>query len=204
MRTSRLRPILLLCGIAAGGAYAPGQQPLLKQSPFLPPPSAAEPAATKQSDLEFTGALLAGAQTQVCITRRQARRSVWIRVGESAAGIEVVSHDPGEETVIIRAEGVTHHLKLKSASPLTAAAPATALRPVTAPVAPVAPLSAPLLDPPPPVTIAEKEREARMLVSDLLEIGMQQRKAYEEARRKAAAEVKKAAAAPESPRPTSR
>ena len=37
------------------------------------------------------------------------------------------------------------------------------------------------------VEIVKQEREARMLVSDLLEIGMQQRKAYEEAARKAAA-----------------
>ena len=34
----------------------------------------------------------------------------------------------------------------------------------------------------------EKEMEARMLVSDLLEIGQQQRQAYAEARRKAAQE----------------
>lgn len=51
----------------------------------------------------------------------------------------------------------------------------------TVPVAPTVPL-------PPPSSPAEAEREARMLVSDLLEIGMQQRKAYEEAQRKASAE----------------
>jgi hypothetical protein len=59
----------------------------------------------------------------------------------------------------------------------------------TVPIAPVVPL-------PPPSTPAEAEREARMLVSDLLEIGMQQRKAYEEAQRKAALEATKTNAAP--------
>ena len=39
---------------------------------------------------------------------------------------------------------------------------------------------------PVPTTTEEKEREARMLVSDLLEIGMIQRKAYEDAQRQAA------------------
>jgi hypothetical protein len=43
----------------------------------------------------------------------------------------------------------------------------------------------------PLVTREEKEREARMLVSDLLEIGMRQRKAYEEAQRKATADAAK-------------
>jgi hypothetical protein len=35
------------------------------------------------------------------------------------------------------------------------------------------------------LTIARQEEEARMLVSDLLEIGMAQRKAYEEKQRQA-------------------
>lgn len=39
---------------------------------------------------------------------------------------------------------------------------------------------------PPPTVLQKQETEARMLVSDLLEIGMAQRKAYEEAQRKAA------------------
>lgn len=40
--------------------------------------------------------------------------------------------------------------------------------------------------PPAPGSVAHQEQEARMLVSDLLEIGMAQRKAYEEAQKKAA------------------
>jgi hypothetical protein len=39
----------------------------------------------------------------------------------------------------------------------------------------------------PPGSDARAETEARMMVSDLLEIGMQQRKAYEDARNQPAA-----------------
>ncbi len=67
-------------------------------------------------------------------------------------------------------------------APLTAAgaSPAPAALPAEA-AAPAAPR------PPPPVpgSVAHQEQEARMLVSDLLEIGMAQRKAYEEAQKKA-------------------
>ena len=37
-----------------------------------------------------------------------------------------------------------------------------------------------------PGSAAQEQREARMLVSDLLEIGIQQRKAYQEAKQRAA------------------
>lgn len=57
------------------------------------------------------------------------------------------------------------------------AAPAPAAPPPVAP-APAGPVT--------PTQIAKQETEARMLVSDLLEIGMAQRKAYEEAHRRAA------------------
>ena len=61
-----------------------------------------------------------------------------------------------------------------------------------APTAPPIPVNAaqPATPPPAPGSAAEiqtrQETEARMLVSDLLEIGMAQRRAYEEAQRKAA------------------
>jgi hypothetical protein len=59
---------------------------------------------------------------------------------------------------------------------------------------PVAPAKPP--GPPIPEAQLKQETEARMLVSDLLEIGMAQRKAYEEAQRKAAESTPNPAAAP--------
>ncbi len=78
--------------------------------------------------------------------------------------------------------------------PVTTPLNAVSLAPVavepTASSQPVA--STPAATPPPapdapakPMTVARQEEEARMLVSDLLEIGMAQRKAYEEAAKKA-------------------
>jgi len=43
------------------------------------------------------------------------------------------------------------------------------------------------IPPPPANSQEEKETEARMLVTDLLEIGQEQRRAYEAAQREAAA-----------------
>ncbi len=54
-----------------------------------------------------------------------------------------------------------------------------------APVAPATSAATPA-QPAVPLTIARQEEEARMLVSDLLEIGMAQRKAYEEKQKRAA------------------
>jgi hypothetical protein len=65
---------------------------------------------------------------------------------------------------------------------------------------PVAAATAPA-QPAVPLTIARQEEEARMLVSDLLEIGMAQRKAYEEKQKKAA-DPNAAPAPAETPAPT--
>lgn len=51
-------------------------------------------------------------------------------------------------------------------------------------------------EPAKPLSIARQEEEARMLVSDLLEIGMAQRKAYEEKQKAAAAAEQSGQAAP--------
>lgn len=60
-----------------------------------------------------------------------------------------------------------------------ATSPADGSAAAPAPAASPAPSPAPTV----PLTIARQEEEARMLVSDLLEIGMAQRKAYEEKQR---------------------
>lgn len=73
---------------------------------------------------------------------------------------------------------------------LPAAAPVTTTPTTSSAPADAASVSAPAT-PPPPATpeaqaTAKAETEARMLVSDLLEIGMAQRRAYEDAQRRAA------------------
>ena len=93
--------------------------------------------------------------------------------------------------------------------PVTAATPLPAQTTLPAQVEPAVPAS-PLPAPAPvaaqPATPAEmqakQETEARMLVSDLLEIGMAQRRAYEEAQRKAAEGNSSNAVNPAVPNPT--
>jgi len=65
----------------------------------------------------------------------------------------------------------------------------------TVPAADIGPAGGQLPPVIPLTTREEQEREARMLVSDLMEIGMRQRKAYEDAQRAAKAEAASKAAA---------
>jgi len=151
-----------------------------RQSPFLPPQSAAPAAAAVSGTHEFTGVIVAGKSVLVNLTDTQRRRSFWIAVGQTVDGIEALGFDPKAENVTVRLNRETKTLALKQ--PSVAASSGTAIATVS--VSPMVPL-------PPPSTPAEAEREARMLVSDLLEIGIQQRKAYEEAQRRAATEAAK-------------
>jgi hypothetical protein len=77
-------------------------------------------------------------------------------------------------------------------APVADQAPVSSGAPTLAPTVASVPSAQPVAQPPPPPpgsaaeTQVKQETEARMLVSDLLEIGMAQRRAYEEAQRKAA------------------
>jgi hypothetical protein len=86
--------------------------------------------------------------------------------------------------------------KMPPPAPEVTATPAAAAPAADANATTAAPATTPV-QPAVPLTIARQEEEARMLVSDLLEIGMAQRKAYEEKQKKAA--DPNAAATPETP-----
>jgi ABC-type phosphate transport system permease subunit len=102
-------------------------------------------------------------------------------------------------TVVVRARLAALHPEVEQAAMDLGATEWAAFRKVTLPmIAPgvaaagfASPVTAPIVTqgipqpPPAPGSIAQQEVEARMLVSDLLEIGIQQRKAYEEAQKKA-------------------
>jgi hypothetical protein len=170
-------------------------------SPFLPPTDSAEPAAPDSSSgYEFVGVTATAAQTLVSIRRLSDQRSVWIPVGRTLAEITVVSYDSTKDEVVLRTANAPLTLRLRDhgASAATASAP-NAPRLLPAPAA-ASPTPAPVAVPGKPLSVQEeKELEARMLVTDLLEIGQQQRKAYEEARRRDA--DTKATPAPTAPGP---
>lgn len=202
-RTVTCLALLAPLGLAA-------QSALPKQSPFAPPAgSVAAPVANET--LEFAGVSSMGKKIDVIIHDKEAKRKHWIAVGDTVEGISVLRYDAGREQAVIRVNDTEKVLPLRKAAG-TAAAPAgvpavhtgfsipppapvhimpqPAPQPATVSAAPMpnqsaTPAGAPTT-PATPEAQAKAETEARMLVSDLLEIGMAQRKAYEEAQRKAA------------------
>lgn len=200
-----------LPAIAAGlllPVLAGAQTALPKQSPFAPSGGAQVATAAANESLEFAGVMI-GKTTDVIIHDKTAKRKHWIGIGETVDGISVVKYDPAREQAVVRINGAEKVLALKKpnrAGPGPAPVQAVPVGfNVPPPTAAVPPASDPaqivqkIQPAPPPDTAApapttpqtpqaqaKAETEARMLVSDLLEIGMAQRKAYEDAQRKAA------------------
>lgn len=153
--------------------------------------------ASQTEDLEFAGVSTIGSKTMINLYDQAAKHGFWIQEGKSSDGVTVVRYDAAHDQVTVRRNGLEKTLPLRapgqvvngpaSAPPI---APGVAAPPE--PVGPAAPMPAPTTatnNPPAntPQARAKQEEEARMLVSDLLEIGIAQRKAYEEAQRRAAA-----------------
>jgi hypothetical protein len=147
---------------------------------------------------------VAGKATLLSITRVRDKRSIWVPVGKSSGEITAISYDPKTDQATIRADGKVLTLTMRK-SAVVSGPQASQLRPQppsavpvsTRPGVPVPPVAIP---PPPANAQEEKETEARMLVTDLLEIGQEQRKAYEEAQRQAAAKGTKPSPTP-APKP---
>ncbi len=174
----RMTLALLLAGltVAAQGGELPSS------SPFLPPTGRAA-GAQAVSTYQLGGMMRQGADLMVSITRMSDRHSFWIPVGGTVNEVTVLSCNADREEVTIRAGGEQLTLTLRRAIVQEGG------NSVPLPVSEgSAVATAPL---PPPVGPPEvQEREARMLVTDLLDIGQQHRKAYEEAKRKADAKKK--------------
>ncbi|MSU22402.1 MAG: hypothetical protein EXS32_01110 [Opitutus sp.] len=196
------RPALATLVLSAAGlalalaGRAGAQTPLAKDSPFLPGASQAVAVAANEN-FELTAVTTVGKKTYVNLLDSQAKKSRWIAVGETVDGLAVLTYDAKREQAVTRIGGVEKLLTLRqpkgvvySTVPNVNAAMNFAIP--TPPVSPPDTATTPAVDPAKPATpvvaptIARQEEEARMLVSDLLEIGMAQRKAYEEAQKKAA------------------
>jgi hypothetical protein len=188
-------------------------QALTKDSPFIAPGSnGGGPAAAGNMQMyALVGVIGGDRSTRIGILDLRTRKSVWIPIGQTIAGIEAISHNPSTDEVLVRINGSVQSLSLRmpnmSAALLQGLPAAGSLGP--GPFPPGASASAPFgtmpmgpgpfppgtpgggpLQPSPvqasgrPSNQADQEREARMMVSDLLDIGMQQRKAYQEAQKK--------------------
>ena len=196
------RPYIAIGGtmlLATASAFG---VPLASESPFLPHADANSATATADSAYEFVGMTTMGDETLISVTRMKDKVSVWIPVGKTVSEITAVSYDPKADRAVIRAGGQTLTLTMRKASvvvgPLaTPLVPAAHTLP--APAGPMSDAAIVAGLPSKPISAQEqKEFEARMMVSDLLEIGQQQRRAYEEAQRKAAAAAKARATPPSS------
>jgi hypothetical protein len=193
------------------------QAPLPKDSPFMPAAGGAGTVTNPNEIWELAAVQTIDLKTSVYIYDRQAKKGKWVPVGSTVEGITAKSYDAARELAAVQIGGVEKLLNLRkaSATPNTGVAAVTAAPnswsiPPLAANAPTSPtavaaatpattLAIPQPPPPAPGTVAHQEQEARMLVSDLLEIGIAQRKAYEEAQKKAAAE--KAGQAATAPKP---
>ena len=185
----------------AGVFAAENGSQLPKSSPFLTPAGASAPAAAANETIEFSGVSTMGQRTDLIFKNKTSNKSSWIAKGETKDGISVLNYDADKEQAVIKVNGIEKVLalrrvtaasaKVRPVAPLptgfniatpavTNAMPSVAAPlPANAPAAATAPAA-------PQTEVQKQETEARMLVSDLLEIGMAQRKAYEEAQRKAA------------------
>jgi hypothetical protein len=202
---------------------------LPKFSPFETRGNGAPAAAAANENVEFAGVSSVGKKTDLIFYDKTAKKSHWIGVGETKEGIAVLNYDQRRELAVVKVNGVEKTLALRkgrgpvnsalsvpavpvgfNTAPAVAPAPAYRFVPATNPTTaavtptPAANPAPPKQDgPPTPETQAKQETEARMLVSDLLEIGMAQRKAYEEAQRKAAeGNAQPAQGQPSAPAPT--
>jgi hypothetical protein len=201
LRTTLFRfavPAILALG-GAGQALAEGA--LMSDSPFLPAAAgSAEGLAVKESTdcYELAGSLVKPAGALVCLFNKSNGHSLWIPVGGSEEGIEVLAYDSKEDRVTFVADGVKRELTLRKVASKPAGG--SGLPPRGFPVAsssnqgfhpPQVARPFPTGRPIPVTTrspeVVHQETEARMLVSDLMEIGAQQRKAFEEQRARAEA-----------------
>ncbi len=139
--------------------------------------AAATSASTEPAKFEFTGIVNLGDAPLICITVVETQRSHWLKPGQSADGVALLSHDAATNQVVVRHLGRELPLGLKERTfdPNKLSAYQASL--------PSGPLPSAGLAERVPLTNEEKATEARMLVSDLLEIGMIQRKAYDEAKK---------------------
>lgn len=180
---ARSRQLLALALLVVTGATAGAQA----NSPFASPGQPATSVAAADADFEFTGVIAGSEKVLINLTRVRDRRSFWLSPGESVSGVSVESFAAETNQVTLRLGELTQTLSLKSSPKVGSfSGGGQFVAPPPLPVAAVAPRVA--------VTDEEKATEARMLVSDLLEIGMLQRQAYEEAQRTAVRETPPASA----------
>jgi hypothetical protein len=190
---------LVLFALAPGLLMRAADRELTHESPFLPA-GATGAAPADSATLQLAGISVIEPTIYVLLvdtTNAAKSHSRWLAVGTKADDLEVLSCDVDKDEAVVRVGSELKTLTLRRPAGAKGGAMPAAFAGQSAPPPLVGAAGGALPQVAPLVTREEKEREARMLVSDLLEIGMRQRKAYEEAKRKADEDAaKKAAAGP--------
>jgi hypothetical protein len=183
-----VRMALGASAVLACAAAALAQGSLVGRSPFSPAAGSAGLAGAPPEAYELAGSAVQGGEVTVCIFERQAKHTRWIPVGGITDGIHVISFDADRDRAVVNVEGTIKELTMRKATVAALGSSSMVMALPAAPAQEAQPVSANAEDAPKksPAVLAQEQREARMLVSDLLEIGVQQRKAYQEAKRKAA------------------
>jgi hypothetical protein len=163
-----------------------GETTLAVDSPFAPAGGAAALGKNAPGEAyELAGSSTQGSDVSVCIFERQKKHSEWIPVGGNVDGIHVISYDVAHDTAVVTISGARKELSMRKAV-IASTNPVSSGRTPQAMSMPFAPVASSPAAAVPPPGVAQDQKEARMLVSDLLEIGVQQRKAYQDAKLKAA------------------
>ena len=166
--------------VAAIAADAP------KDSPFG---QAGTPATTTTGleSIDFSGVSTVGNRTMINLYDRPQKRSFWVEVGKPAGDLTVTAYDSAHDQITVKSKGAQKVLPLRPPSAVVNGAAPVVASPASTPALSASVPAGTTTTPTQSLSQARQEEEARMLVSDLLEIGMAQRKAYEEAQRRAAA-----------------
>lgn len=200
----------LLVPLAAALSAGAGVESLRDRSPFLPPAAQKSNAqGDALSSIELTGILSVDGKPKFSVRDTSSGRSFWIGLGETEEGLTIRSYDEAASSVVVEGRGESRQLVIREARVTTATGIPVPIQ-VAGPPGQPARMAAIIPNPPPPParpqqapaqqsaprqmaadgtapkTDAEKERDARLLVSDLLEISIKERKRYEENQRRAA------------------
>jgi len=210
---------LLLVSFAAVTLLGPARAEstsLQTNSPFAAAGSG--PTASTESQalatIEFTGVFVLGNKPSFSLRDTATNRSFWIDLGQTVEGVTATAYDAESHSVTITGRGGVRTLGLKEArivnAPVppavaTSSAPASAAVPATPAVPPRQLTIAEQL--PPNLTPQQRQQrtqeiEARMMVSDLLEIGQQERARYQEEQRRRTAAPATPTPAPQGPATT--
>jgi hypothetical protein len=183
--SSRSQIRLFAISAALVGALLPSFDAAAAQSPFKPSgrPGVETPTATRNPNLEalqLSGISALGPEFRFNLINTNTKKSFWIGLNRTVSGYTITSYDPQDSSVVVEHSGASRRVALRKSS-FIAQGPATPMAAPLVPVEPYVPIPESvegvdeIRNPQTPEEIKQAEYEARMLVSDLLQISMQER-----------------------------